>query len=454
VVQATRCVIAALVAALLFLNLLTPGRATDDEFKTVFDSTTGIKLSLPLNILHEGHPTKFGRTWFSSDRSIDVDILDFPPGQTLEVLYTTLSARHRRILDKSEINENSFTLAGRDPDGSRFEIIARRAGGIIRGLSVVVVEKRKGQYERFLEQIIRGFDPFPSNDHGRRNMTADATGPEQTTHSSIVSPTAPSTHEKGKRITVVPSIGDFRNIGAVSLSPNGQLAAVTSEGGVQIWNIASGRLLRTLKYYAFFDVVMFTPDGSHIISAHKNGHIKLWDVATGENTATFHSNSPNQSNDDYERAIWSMSLDKNTGLLIAGDFAGNVTVWELSHTQQLRKFKLGTDSQVISVKFSRDATNFTAVSSNVAKTFEIKTGHLVNSFNLPKGYEFLDDNSVISDKRFFVRSSGANCEIPDLAIFSPTESNKLITVDRRPKCDRPKNTDEGDGNYGELSVFF
>jgi WD40 repeat protein len=44
--------------------------------------------------------------------------------------------------------------------------------------------------------------------------------------------------------------------------------------------------LRRLEHYAYFTAFSFTPDSTLIVSAHKDGTVNFWDVATGTIIAT------------------------------------------------------------------------------------------------------------------------------------------------------------------------
>jgi WD40 repeat protein len=58
---------------------------------------------------------------------------------------------------------------------------------------------------------------------------------------------------------------------------------------ITLWDAASGKKIVTLSGHrpCGFASFAFTADGSTIVSASTPGAVKLWDVATGANRATF-----------------------------------------------------------------------------------------------------------------------------------------------------------------------
>jgi len=78
---------------------------------------------------------------------------------------------------------------------------------------------------------------------------------------------------------------------AVSFSPDGQLLASgscarweqgCSQGGIKLWDVASGRLVRTVAGHTdSVYSVAFSPDGKTIASGSLDNTVKLWKVATG-----------------------------------------------------------------------------------------------------------------------------------------------------------------------------
>ena len=88
-------------------------------------------------------------------------------------------------------------------------------------------------------------------------------------------------------------------IRAVACSPDGKLVASVADDMVcRIWDSATGNLRRELrgheeqtpqKYPSMLFTCTFSPDGTHLATADKVGHIVIWEIETGRSVATVES---------------------------------------------------------------------------------------------------------------------------------------------------------------------
>ena len=68
----------------------------------------------------------------------------------------------------------------------------------------------------------------------------------------------------------------------VAFSPDGKTLAMASrEGTVHLWDVATGKLLETLKgHSSAVDAVVFSPDGRTLASGGSDQTVRLWNVET------------------------------------------------------------------------------------------------------------------------------------------------------------------------------
>jgi WD40 repeat protein len=75
----------------------------------------------------------------------------------------------------------------------------------------------------------------------------------------------------------------------VLLSPDGTILAVTCNGikDIKLFDVASGKLLRTLEGQASIVCPTFSPDGKTLATLDVNDNLLLWDVATAKDMGRF-----------------------------------------------------------------------------------------------------------------------------------------------------------------------
>jgi WD40 repeat protein len=149
---------------------------------------------------------------------------------------------------------------------------------------------------------------------------------------------------------------------SIAYSPDGRtLASGNAAETIELWNSASGQLLRTLTGPTG-DVmsVAFSPDGHSLASGSVDKTVKLWDAVTGQQLRklTGHTN--------YVESV-AFSPDGRT--LASGDWDKTVKLWD-AVTGRLQRTLTGHTSVVYSVAFSPDGR--TLASGSADKTIELR----------------------------------------------------------------------------------
>jgi WD40 repeat protein len=88
--------------------------------------------------------------------------------------------------------------------------------------------------------------------------------------------------------------GHADTVSAVAWSPDGRSIASSSfDSTVRVWDVASGRLLQTLREHENkATAVAWSPDGRYLASGAYDGTVKIWDVANGQSVRTIGSDVP------------------------------------------------------------------------------------------------------------------------------------------------------------------
>jgi WD40 repeat protein len=84
--------------------------------------------------------------------------------------------------------------------------------------------------------------------------------------------------ESGRQVCP-PLKGHTGALSSLSFSPDGKRVATGGQAGtVKIWDVATGQETLTLKGIGVLTGLAFSPDGRCLISAHMGGTVRIWDA--------------------------------------------------------------------------------------------------------------------------------------------------------------------------------
>ncbi len=241
-------------------------------------------------------------------------------------------------------------------------------------------------------------------------------------------------------------------------SPDGRtLVSCGQDGTARIWEVATGRLLRTIAVSAAeVDAAAFSSDGRTIVTAGDDGHVRLWDVASGSIRATIAAHHGpagagftgdgrrliSGGRNDHLIKVWDVATsellaskkvtdgDLEVGVLspdgkvlatAGGD--GCVRLWILADLSVIKT--LAVERAVFGLAFSSDGTRLaTADGGGRVLVWDLKSGEPLRGF---QGFAHRDDARAVAflaGDRMVVSADGHAA----LQLSDATTGNSLATL--------------------------
>ena len=225
---------------------------------------------------------------------------------------------------------------------------------------------------------------------------------------------------QGLHFEIVPNIGHSGGASAFAFSPNGQfMVSGGYDAALKLWEVRTGRLVRSIDVRASVNAVAFSPDGRHAISGSTDNAVKLWDVESGRLVRKF-SNS-------QDGRILSVSFSRDGAKIVSGS-TGGTTLWDAKTGRRVRSFP---GHWVGAVKISSDGQRVFSITRRFI-AWDVQTGKWLRMFSPPG--EQVELNSISSDGRrllakgFQCRSEGrgsSSCSAERLELWS-TDTQQLV----------------------------
>jgi len=197
----------------------------------------------------------------------------------------------------------------------------------------------------------------------------------------------------GKLIT---SLKDPNSNGVNSIAFNptsDSYAMADANGSIYLWNANSNKLTATLSNGSRDDDrVAISPDGSMVAVGSNGGSTYLWDVAGGK----ANSSSTNSFHDPGGKNVYGVAFSPDGNLLAAGDTDGSTYLWNVATGQLTATFKDPGSQGLYDIAFSPNGTMVavsdaaSGTSDGVVYLWDVATGKLVSTLESFYNSEFAD----------------------------------------------------------------
>lgn len=114
--------------------------------------------------------------------------------------------------------------------------------------------------------------------------------------------------------------GHEGSVNSVVFSPDGTtIVSASGDSTIILWDVATGNKIRRLQgHTASVLKALFSPDGNYIVSASYDGTIRLWDAATGQQVRQL-DNGP---------AVWALDYAPDGKTVLTGSEDTTVRLWD------------------------------------------------------------------------------------------------------------------------------
>jgi len=167
---------------------------------------------------------------------------------------------------------------------------------------------------------------------------------------------ASEVNNEDAKLVIEPDFGVY----SMAFSPDGKyIAAGGDHLKACIWDVETGKLVRTLNHNAVVQVVTYSPDGKYLATGtwdtykvENNETVNIWDMKTGN---LLHKLSPTRQ--EYNAPVRSMDFSPDSKLL-AVSYGGNIRGISIFRVSNGKLYKtLDDDGGALSLKFSLDGAN-------------------------------------------------------------------------------------------------
>jgi WD40 repeat protein/transcriptional regulator with XRE-family HTH domain len=123
-------------------------------------------------------------------------------------------------------------------------------------------------------------------------------------------------------------------VSMVAFAPRGLLASVGYGGQVKLWDVRSGKLLRTIQGFSrLITALSFSPDGRLLVQGDDNGMLRVWEVSSGDCLVAIR---------EHTGPVWAIAWAPDGNTFASGGDDGEIRLWEARGGRLLQSFDAHT----------------------------------------------------------------------------------------------------------------
>ena len=160
---------------------------------------------------------------------------------------------------------------------------------------------------------------------------------------------------------------------SIDFSPNGNfLVSGSKDSTIKIWDLQGYTIIRSLKgHSSAISQVLYSPNGEFIASVSVDGTIIVWDM--NERGSLYTELNYQQQNDGKQQSnIYAVAFHPYKNMLISAGKDGYIRIWDIEKAQAIKEIK--TQQIINSIAYSPDGSYFVSGGTdNIVRFWDLQS---------------------------------------------------------------------------------